>query len=227
MFIEVIGANAAFTPSGMNTSFIIWKDKDKTDGVLVDCGFTILPELLKKGYVGSVKTVLLSHLHQDHCGSVITLLQCRTMQHKQKTMIGGTDWTPLLKTCLGPEDKHGEFITPFDNSFSLEKIHTQHIPGYMENDALFIMDKILYTGDCNTSLLETEQALKAKVIIHDAMLTPNRAHATVDEMAKAPAEVKAKTWLTHYETKDEELIKKAVEENGFAGYIKSGQIIEI
>lgn len=72
MKLEVLGTNAAFAKEGVNNSFILW-DNDGL-GILLDCGFSVYQALLEKGYAEKLKAVLVSHLHQDPCWSLVNLL---------------------------------------------------------------------------------------------------------------------------------------------------------
>ena len=48
MKLEVLGTNSAFVKNGVNNSFILWRNED--GGVLLDCGYTVFQELMRKNY---------------------------------------------------------------------------------------------------------------------------------------------------------------------------------
>lgn len=47
--------------------------------ILVDCGFTVYPKLMAEGIASSVNTVLLTHLHNDHVGSLSTFIYYKVL----------------------------------------------------------------------------------------------------------------------------------------------------
>lgn len=223
MQIEVIGTSGAFAP-GPNVSMIIWPQKKRQNGILFDCGFSVFPELLRRGLLSSIDTVVLSHAHQDHCGSAVTLAEYRDQIDNRKIAAGGIDWQPLLTLCDG--DAGSERVRPLPADFPLQTFAVPHVTG-MECLALFYNHKFLYSGDTSVSLLETPQAAEADLIIHDAALRGNPFHCGLKKLAEAPEEIKAKTWVTHYHPKDLEDYKKLCQEYGLGGVLQPGMIFSL
>lgn len=223
MKLEVIGAGSAFAKDFPNSSLLLWRDSE--NGILMDCGFSIFKELVDKNYAAKIRTVLLSHSHQDHCGSAVALLEYRYyLLHQETTMVGGIDWQKLLQLCEG--DGHQSIVAPCDGSFSLETWLVPHAKG-MECRAMLVDNCVLYSGDSAVSQLDKPQAQKAKIIVHDVSLYRNPTHVCLDDLAKAEPEIRQKTWLTHYlPEKYDELAHKA-ESFGFAGVAKPGMVLEI
>ena len=193
-------------------------------GVLVDCGFTVFPELVRRGILNDVDVVLISHLHADHTGSLCTLGVKRRLQGKKIT-VGGTDVSELFKVQgVLPDD----FIPLADDDpLNVKTIRTGHIPQYGSNNALFIANSILYSGDSNESVLNTEYARQAKIIIHEAVLNLSYAHTGIELLNAAAPEIKAKTWLTHIPTEERAEIERLAPQLGFAGVCYNGQEIEV
>lgn len=220
MKIQIIGADSAF--DGLNTSFFFRDDLNR--GVLVDCGFTVYPELNRRGMINDIDVVLISHLHADHTGSLCTLAVKRRLQG-QKIIVGGTDVSGLFhEQGVLPDD----FIPlPTDDPLNIKTIQTKHIPKYGTNNALFIANTILYSGDTNESVLNSEYARKTKIIIHEACLNTPSAHTTLENLNKEAPEVKAKTWLIHIPIQERTEIEKMAQEIGFAGVCYNGQELEI
>src|SRR5574344_584177 len=155
MKIQIIGADSAF--DGLNTSFFFRDELNR--GVLVDCGFTVFPELNRRNMLNDVDVVLISHLYADHTGSLCTLaVKHRLKGHK--IIIGGTDVSGLFKEQgVLPDD----FIPIASNDpLNIKTIQTQHIPEYGNNNAMFIANTILYSGDTNESVLDTDYARDSK-----------------------------------------------------------------
>lgn len=220
MKIQIIGADSAF--DGLNTSFFFRDELDR--GVLVDCGFTVFPELNRHNMLNDVDVVLISHLHADHTGSLCTLAVKRRLQG-HKIIVGGTNVSGLFKEQgVLPDD----FIPIAPNDpLNIKTIQTKHIPEYGINNVLFIADKILYSGDTNESVLDTDYARDAKIIIHEVCLNTPIAHTTLENLNQAPSEIKAKTWLIHVPIQEREEIKNIAQQMGFAGVCYNGQEIEI
>jgi ribonuclease BN (tRNA processing enzyme) len=220
MQIEIIGADSAF--EGLNTSFFFRDDAGR--GILVDCGFTVFPQLTVRNMIDKIDVVLISHLHADHTGSLCTLAVKRRIDG-HKIICGGADVSELFKAQgVLPND----FIplAP-DDPLNLKTIRTGHIPEYGHNDALFIANKILYSGDTNQSVLDSDFAQTAEIIFHEACLNTPYAHTTIDLLNKAAPEIKAKTWLIHIPENERSEIERLAAEMGFAGVCKNGQMIEI
>ncbi len=220
MKLEVIGANSAFAKEGGNSSLLLHLNDGSA--VLLDCGYNIFPRLLEKDLTQKIKTVLLSHTHQDHCGSAITLLEYRLAAYGETTAIGGVSWQKLLDLCEGSDS--GRLIRLPD--IKLEMLDVPHAKG-MECKAMLVEDKVFYSGDSAVSLLNTETAQKAQFIVHDAALSANPNHASIKELATAPCDVKARTYLTHYLPEKYEEISRLAEKYGFGGVLKSGDIFGI
>ena len=222
MKIQILGSDAAF--DGLNTSFFFKDDIGR--GVLVDCGFTVFPELVRRKMVGDVDVVLISHLHADHTGSLTTLAVYNRSRLKKKPIVGGDNVAELFKVQgVLPDD----FIPlSADDPLHLCVIKTGHIPAYGYNYGLFIADRILFSGDTNEPLLDTEFAAKAKIILHEATLAEPTFHSNIEILARAKPEIKAKTWLIHIPTEERADIERdAVAKYGFAGVCHNGQVIEV
>ena len=226
MKIQIIGADAAF--DGLNTS-LYFKD-DLGRGVLVDCGYTVYPELNRRGLRGEVDIVLVSHTHGDHAGSLTKLAAYQYYNMNGKTiMVAGHEWLPELFNIMGVEPTKQYQPLSENDPLNLKIIRTKHIAGHGHNNALFIADTILYSGDCVDNLLLTDWARKAKIIFHDTTLSAASAksHASLDSLAAAPDDIKAKTWLIHLPVHAHEEAVRLAAENGFAGVCHNGQEIII
>lgn len=218
MKLEVLGTNSAFVKNGVNNSFILWRNED--DGVLLDCGYTVFQELVRKNYAEKVNTLLLSHQHQDHAGSAVTLLEYRNNILGKKTAIGGA-WDRLLQTADGIHA--AEMTVPLE--IELETFIVPHAKG-LECLALFVENTLLYSGDSAISILDTPQARQAKMIIHDVSLTGG-AIVKVDDLASAAPEIKAKTYVSHYRPEDYEELVRRVEKAGLAGVLQQGMNLRL
>ena len=71
MQIKFVGTGGAFDANYVNSSAIITLN---TKNYLIDCGHSVFPELVKKNLVPQIDFVLITHLHDDHVGSLGTLI---------------------------------------------------------------------------------------------------------------------------------------------------------
>ncbi len=220
MKIHVLGANGAF--DGYNTSLFVKNNEGV--GVLLDCGFTVFPELHRQGLLPHVDAVLISHLHGDHTGSLSTLILYAKYKLGKRLMIGGADCQTLLR-LQGISDSSWQKILP-NSHIQYQTMETEHISGEEPNNCLFLENKILYSGDTSQSLLQTEYAKKAEIIFHEATVKPNMAHTNITVLNDAPYNIKNKTWLVHIPVNEYETAREYVKNNGFAGICKRGQIIQ-
>ncbi len=222
MKLEVLGTNAAFAKDGITNSFILWKYEN--DGILLDCGFSVFHALLQKNYADKINTVLISHLHQDHSGSLINFLDYRFKVLNRTTSVGGTNIDRFIQIHSGNgwEDK----LHSFPENLNYKRIEVPHAKG-MECYALFVENKLLYSGDSAVSILTTPEAQTAKMIIHDTSLTRGGIIVSIDELAEASPEIKAKTFLSHYLPKDYDTLAEKAARYGFGGVLKSGDVFEL
>lgn len=112
------------------------------------------------------------------------------------------------------------------NGIKIEIFRVNHIPGNAESAntafityGLFIDDRIMVSGDTkfDPSLIEL-YADRAEYIFHDASLSPNPVHASLDELRTLPPDIKKKVFLMHYSDD-----WKNFPADDFAGYTRQGE----
>ncbi len=221
MRLEVLGTNSAFAPTGVNNSFILWKNEE--NGILLDCGFGVFAELMRKDYAKNIHTLLLSHLHQDHCGSAVNFLDYRFKILKQKTALGGTPTDEFLRLHSG--DDWQEKISDL-HDIALKTFAVPHAKG-MECCALFVENRLLYSGDSAISLLDREEAFDAEMIIHDVSLAANGAIVDIEALGNAAPEIRTKTFVSHYHPKDYDTLAQKASSLGLGGVLKAGDFFDI
>src|SRR5882672_6404611 len=84
MQIQFIGTGGAFEPEYGNSSALV-QCNGKT--FLIDCGFTVYASLKKSDLFNKIDFILLTHLHNDHTGSLVnTLLHHYLLSNPGKKM---------------------------------------------------------------------------------------------------------------------------------------------
>ncbi len=223
--IEILGTGNGFYPEDGNTSFLLW-DEEETEAILIDCGYTVFPKIKELEATGrdifsKIKTVFISHLHDDHAGSAGMVSIFHYVKTLQPLDFVGINIENVFKYTLQGSDNTYNYTT--NNKFDI--IKTDH--GSEIETCACLINGVFYSGDTTRSLLNTEQAKKAKIIIHEARLPVNNPHHTnFDTLFSAPDDIKKKTYITHYNPNHFEELNRLAKENGFAGVLKQGQIIK-
>ncbi|MDQ4139930.1 MAG: MBL fold metallo-hydrolase [Bacteroidota bacterium] len=71
MKIKFLGTGGAFEPGYGNSAAIL---EINQQSILIDAGFTVYPKLIELGLWEQLDYILLTHLHNDHCGSLANIL---------------------------------------------------------------------------------------------------------------------------------------------------------
>lgn len=135
MQYQFLGYGSAFDYHLGNSSVLV-----KANGVtlLLDCGFTVYGVLRDRGLIDDISHVAICHLHNDHCGSLATLVHYRKLYEPKKklNLIYGDEqahkdlYTLLNCTLPHPED-HAHFVpaSDFDWLFPMNT-SDKHVPGF-------------------------------------------------------------------------------------------------
>ncbi len=228
MILEVLGVGGGNTPELGSSSFLIWDD-DMNEAVLMDCGYMTYPRLKelesrvypRREIIKKIKSVAISHLHNDHAGSLGALLAHCYYLTKQTIFLTGVktlqDYLNLIEgqalKCIAGEDSR------------LKVISISH--GDMAACA-FYFNGVLYSGDTDKPLLNLPEAKEAKIIIHEARLNSIPPHTNIEDLAaSAPKSILQKTWIIHYAPDMAEKIVIKAKELGFAGVLFQGQVLKV
>jgi ribonuclease BN (tRNA processing enzyme) len=112
-------------------------------------------------------------------------------------------------------------------SINLKAFRTKHIPDSavswedsFPSFGLLVDDRVLFTGDTRYDPdLVRDYGSRAKIeaVFHDCQLFPGGVHASLEEISRLPAKIKARTRLMHYQDTWEKSIDAAAAA-GFAGF---------
>ena len=182
--IIFLGTGGAFDLAEKNSSAII-----KTAGgtVLVDCGYTVYQELRAKNLVDSIDCVFITHCHEDHIGSLSTLIYHNFFISKKEAL--HIECVPSLKprieTYLMDVCGHSEesFVINANEgnlyeklNFIVHKIDTTglHYEDFPSGGFVFNFRKsgenlfIIYSGDINTPITDVISENDAE--LYDSLL---------------------------------------------------------
>lgn len=86
MEIAFIGTGGAFDYEIGNSAAMLTFAEQR---ILIDCGHTVYPRMRQLGIAASFNYILITHLHDDHCGSLSTLIfhQKHLAQKAEKTRL--------------------------------------------------------------------------------------------------------------------------------------------
>lgn len=238
--ITILGTGDLMNPNVPNTAFLIESGQlyDNYDfllkeatrpSVLVDCGFSIFPQLfnlLNEERIKKISYVYITHNHMDHLGSLGQFIYYRyfkfglntkvytgplNMESLKRVLDETITKVPSVKQSISPRLLIHSPYTLNENksilSWSIQSFRSDHckMPSY----GLFFQDyQFTITGD--TDILNPDSfALKySKVIFHDACLFPAPGSHTFIETIKThyPDEIIKKLVLVHHGIDDKSKI---------------------
>lgn len=188
MDIKFLGTGGAFDTDYLNSAALL---NFRGIHLLLDCGFTVFPTLIKKSLVQRVTHVLLTHLHNDHSGSLANLLLYKSIIEKSPKLIilypteqFKQQLCRFLEIQLKNPDAYAEFV-PLEHFEGITCIDTygQHSEGYQSFAYVFDGDKtrIAYSGDLArpAALFDKLEKMPAKKtrVFHDITFdTENKGH---------------------------------------------------
>jgi len=154
--IRFVGAGGAHDLTwGNSAALLTWEGRT----YLIDCGFTVYPRLFEKGLVETIDAICLTHLHDDHIGSLSALLYHRHFLSRLPpvpVLVGTPELYAKLYTYLhylmGPVERFAEVVLLPEARFSaVQAIPTSglHMPHMPSCAYLFSSQEahLLYSGD--------------------------------------------------------------------------------
>lgn len=192
---KFIGTGGAFDYRYGNSAAILWLRDMK---ILIDCGADVFSALRHKGQADDITHILITHLHDDHGGSLGSLLAYHTLilkKPKLKLIYPTESFHDHLLNFVSfiiKTDEHVEFVpmTEFEGLHFIDTfgLHVKDFPTF----AYYFTDNnktIAYSGDigdpdCVFDHLRS-QGLTGATVFHDITFNPaNTAHAFYKDVAK-------------------------------------------
>ncbi|GAB3529191.1 hypothetical protein GCM10027443_08030 [Pontibacter brevis] len=177
MQIKFLGTGGAFDTDYRNSAAVL---EFRGINLLIDCGFTVFPTLVEKNLTQKIDHIILTHLHNDHCGSLANLLLYKHIVEKSKRPVilypseqFKQQLYQFLQIQVKEPDKYAEFV-PLDQVEGIIPIDTygQHSEGLQTYAYIFDNDsRIVYSGDLSKPevLFERLERLPEKktAVFHD------------------------------------------------------------
>jgi ribonuclease BN (tRNA processing enzyme) len=183
MQIKFLGTGGAFDVDYLNSSALL---DFRGTHILIDCGFTVYPTLVQKNLINKVTHILLTHLHNDHCGSLANLLLHKSIVEKVKPPVilypteqFKNQLFKFLKIQLKDPDKYADFVA-LENFEGILAIDTygQHSEGFQSFAYIFEEgdERIAYSGDLGKpeALFEKLEKMSSMrtCVFHDITFNP-------------------------------------------------------
>ena len=167
--IEFLGTGGAFDGVEKNSSVLI---KTSLGTILIDSGFTVYPELLRRNVIKDINYIFITHTHEDHIGSLSTLVYHKSYVEKQDAKIECSDKvaenvdTYLRQICGHPDEtihineNDGDIYK--DINMRIWKVDTTdlHYKGLATSGFVFSFRKngenvyIVFSGDINVPIVD-------------------------------------------------------------------------
>lgn len=100
MQVRFLGVGGAFNPDFGNSSAVV----EAADGsvVLIDCGCSVYAGLCRTGYIDRITHIVLTHLHDDHVGSLGSVIfHCHYVRGRQVEVLYPPALDGPLRTLFG------------------------------------------------------------------------------------------------------------------------------
>ncbi|WP_242927967.1 MBL fold metallo-hydrolase [Pontibacter vulgaris] len=184
MQIKFLGTGGAFDVDYLNSAAIL---HFRNRNILIDCGFTVFPTLVKKNLIKKVEYILLTHLHNDHSGSLANLLLYKSIvEHSKRPIIIYPSEQfkqhifDLLEIQVKDPEKYAEFV-PLDQFPGIQAIDTfgQHSERYQTYAYVFEDEdsRLVYSGDLGKpdALFDKldKMAVMKTCVYHDITFEPD------------------------------------------------------
>jgi ribonuclease BN (tRNA processing enzyme) len=195
MQIKFVGTGGAFDIHYTNSSAIVYLNSKK---YLIDCGYSVFSKLIEHNLVNEIDAVLVTHLHDDHVGSLGTLAFYRfhVLGKKLKVLLPPNEqyqqkFRQLVAVTIGNCDSYLDF-----EEINQEDIISVDTTGKhyscMESFAYIFKDQnevYAFSGDLADPnfLFETLKQLnlaQISTVFHDICFYQNPTHSYYKELMK-------------------------------------------
>ncbi|MCC9166694.1 MBL fold metallo-hydrolase [Pontibacter harenae] len=154
MQIKFLGTGGAFDIDYLNSAALL---EFRGMHILIDCGFTVFTALVNKNLVNRISHILITHLHNDHVGSLANLLLYKRIieENERPVIIYPSEHFKnqiyrFLEMQVQDPDKYVEFVS-MEHLEGVTFVDTfgQHSEGFQTYGYIFEEEeqRIVYSGD--------------------------------------------------------------------------------
>ena len=202
MQLKFLGTGGAFEPTYGNSAAIL---ELHGKNILIDAGFTVYPKLIELNIWPQIDYILLTHLHNDHCGSLANILLHYFFYSngKKPILLYQTEaFREQLVTFLNIQLKDVEKYADLQpvsvaTGISFLDTYNRHSEGFQTYSFIFEenQERIVYSGDLRDcaflfDYLNTLPPIATTTVYHDIGFHPeNKGHAHYTALMP---------YLTHY-----------------------------
>lgn len=154
MDIQFIGTGGAFDWQVGNAAATV---SFRGRRLLLDCGHSVFPKLMELGIADSFDALLLTHLHDDHCGSATTFIYAQYFLAGKRPfpVIAATpafeaELRDYFRHAFGNVDTYVQFIQAAEiEGLTVLDTTGRHFPEMLTYGFVFEQDKqhIVFSGD--------------------------------------------------------------------------------
>ncbi|MBA3648847.1 MAG: ribonuclease Z [Chitinophagales bacterium] len=188
MKIQFLGTGGAFDPEYGNAAALV---RSNGKAYLVDCGFTVYAKLKEHNLFNEIDYILLTHLHNDHTGSLANVLLHYNLisnpGEKMKIIYPAKKYrrqiSDFLSVALIDTDKYVDWVSIKDTG-NVQAIDTYglHVKNYQTYGYYFREgnDVIAYSGDIGDGNFIFQKLKKNKItgaiVFHDITFDKDPCH---------------------------------------------------
>lgn len=191
-------------------------------------------------HIGGLEEVMLTNRFVAHRKPRIIITAKLQKILWDQSLRGGAAWNEVIKgQPLGfgdfwdqerprrVKDADREYSVWSEGDLEIGLFRTKHIPdssaGWEDSFpsyGLLIDRRVLFTSDTRFDrdlVTSMDAAHSLETIFHDCQFFKGGVHASLEELTRLPAKIKAKTWLMHYGDGMEDK-RQVIKDAGFAGF---------
>lgn len=214
--LKFIGRGSAFNTKEGNTSAYY---KNNGNMLLIDCGESIFNKIIENKILDDVKdiSVLITHLHSDHIGSLSTLIYyCKYKAKVPVSVYYPTDELDTMLKAMGhTKDDYLYLNRETDCIYNINFLtrSVYHIDGYSSYGYHISIDEtnIWYSGDCSVFAWEENELCLFDEIYQDTCLADyeGNVHLSLRKLCEEiPEKYRHKVYCMHLDS--EALIPEAL-----------------
>lgn len=184
MKFTFLGTGDAFFAEYGNSATIVELNGKK---ILVDCGHTVYPILRKTGLINDIDYLLITHLHDDHAGSLSTFLfysRFFNTDRKLKLLVPDEEFKETLIQYLSFSMQIPEMFVHFEDLSSVPGIlpintYGQHVPEMQSYGFVFQEDdqSVVFSGDISQAKFTFDKLAEMRItptmVFHELIFIPN------------------------------------------------------